>query len=85
VIAIVMEELNKEGQWVKQNTAAAAAELAPIQGLDVAIIQASLEHYTHVYEPIDAAVLAEQQRIADAFYELKLIPRKIVTKDATLA
>jgi len=85
VIAIVMEELNKEGQWVKQNTAAAAAELAPIQGLDAAIIQASLEHYTHVYEPIDAAVLAEQQRIADAFYELKLIPRKIVTKDATLA
>jgi sulfonate transport system substrate-binding protein len=76
---------NKQGQWVKQNTAAAAAELAPIQGLDASIIQTSLEHYTHTYKPIDAEVLAEQQRIADAFYELKLIPRKIVTKDATLA
>jgi sulfonate transport system substrate-binding protein len=30
-------------------------------------------------------VLEEQQRIADAFYELKLIPRKIVTKQAVLA
>jgi sulfonate transport system substrate-binding protein len=85
VIAIVMEELNKQGQWVKENTAAAAAELAPIQGLDASIIQTSLKHYTHTYKPIDAEVLAEQQRIADTFYELKLIPRKIVTKDATLA
>jgi sulfonate transport system substrate-binding protein len=85
VIAIAMEELGKEGQWVKQNTAAAAAQLAPIQGLDAGIIQTGLEHYAHVYQPIDATVLAEQQRIADTFYDLKLIPRKIVTKDATLA
>ena len=85
VIAIVMEEVGKEGQWVKQNTAAAAAQLAPIQGLDASIIQTGLEHYAHVYKPIDAEVLAEQQHIADTFYELKLIPRKIVTKDATLA
>ncbi|MGF6535813.1 sulfonate transport system substrate-binding protein [Paraburkholderia sp. GAS206C] len=85
VIAIVMEELGKEGQWVRQNTAAAAAELAPIQGLDASIIQTGLQHYAHVYKPVDAEVLAEQQRIADTFYELKLIPKKIVTKDATLA
>jgi sulfonate transport system substrate-binding protein len=85
VIAIVMEELNKEGQWVKQNPAAAAAQLAPIQGLDAGIIQTGIEHYGHVYKPVDASVLAEQQRIADTFYELKLIPRKIVVKDATLA
>ncbi|RFU45064.1 sulfonate ABC transporter substrate-binding protein [Paraburkholderia sp. DHOC27] len=85
VIAIVMEELNKQGQWVRQNPAAAAAQLAPVQGLDAGIIQAGLEHYAHVYKPVDANVLAEQQRIADTFYELKLIPRKIVVKDAVLA
>jgi sulfonate transport system substrate-binding protein len=84
VIAIVLEELGKEGQWVKQNPSAAAAQLAPIQGLDAGIIQSGLKHYAHVYKPIDAGVLAEQQRIADAFFELKLIPRKIVTKDAVL-
>jgi sulfonate transport system substrate-binding protein len=70
---------------VRQNSAAAAAELAPIQGLDASIIQTGLQHYAHVYKPVDAEVLAEQQRIADTFYELKLIPKKIVTKDATLA
>ncbi|PXW25583.1 sulfonate ABC transporter substrate-binding protein [Paraburkholderia caballeronis] len=85
VIAIAMEELGKEGQWVRQNPSAAAAQLAPIQGLDAGIIEAGLKHYEHIYKPVDADVLAEQQRIADTFYELKLIPRRIVTKDAVLA
>jgi sulfonate transport system substrate-binding protein len=85
VIAIAMEELGKEGQWVRQNVSAAAAQLAPIQGLDAATIESGLTHYAHVYKPVDAAVLDEQQRIADTFYELKLIPRRIVTRDAVLA
>jgi sulfonate transport system substrate-binding protein len=85
VIAITMDELGKEGQWIRQNVGAAAAQLAPIQGLDASTIQTGLQHYEHVYRPIDAAVLDEQQRIADTFHELKLIPRKITTKDAVLA
>jgi sulfonate transport system substrate-binding protein len=85
VIGITMEELGKEGQWVRQNVAAAAAQLSPIQGLDAATIQAGLQHYEHIYKPIDAPVLAEQQRIADTFFDLKLIPRKITTRDAVLS
>jgi sulfonate transport system substrate-binding protein len=85
VIAIALEEVGKEGQWVKGNVSAAAAQLAPIQGLDAGIIEAGLRHYAHAYKPIDDAVLAEQQKIADTFFELKLIPRKIVTKQAVLS
>ncbi|MBN3810033.1 sulfonate ABC transporter substrate-binding protein [Paraburkholderia sp. Ac-20347] len=84
-IAIALDELGKTGQWVRANPAAAAAQLAPIQGLDAAIIESGLKHYAHIYKPIDATVIAQQQQIADTFYELKLIPRKIVTKDALLA
>ncbi|WP_321901080.1 sulfonate ABC transporter substrate-binding protein [Paraburkholderia tropica] len=84
-IAIALDELGKTGQWVRANPAAAAAQLAPIQGLDAAIIESGLKHYAHIYKPIDAEVIAQQQQIADTFYELKLIPRKIVTKDALLA
>jgi sulfonate transport system substrate-binding protein len=85
LIAIALEELGKEGRWVKQNFQAAATQLAPIQGLDAGIIETGLRHYAHVYQPIDDGVLEEQQRIADTFYELKLIPRKIETKQAVLA
>ena len=70
---------------MKQNVSVAAAQLAAIQGLDAAIIESGLRHYAHVSKPIDDNVLAEQQQIADTFYELKLIPRKIVTMEAVLS
>jgi sulfonate transport system substrate-binding protein len=84
-LAIALDELGKTGQWVRANTAAAAAKLSPIQGLDAATIQTGLTHYAHEYRPIDAAVIAQQQKIADTFYDLKIIPRRVVTKDAVLA
>ena len=84
-LAIALDELGKTGQWVRANTAEAAAKLAPIQGLDAATIQTGLSHYAHEYRPIDAAVIAQQQKIADTFYDLKIIPRRVVTKDAVLA
>jgi sulfonate transport system substrate-binding protein len=85
VLASVLDEVGKEGEWVRGHYAEAAAQLAPIQGLDAGVIEAGLRHYAHVYKPVDAGVLAEQQRIADTFTELRIIPTKIVTKDAVLA
>jgi sulfonate transport system substrate-binding protein len=85
VLAIVMDEAAKQGEWVRGHYSEAAAQLAPIQGLDAGVIEAGLRHYAHVYKTVDANVLAQQQRIADAFSELHLIPTKIVTKEAALA
>jgi sulfonate transport system substrate-binding protein len=84
VVKILMQELGEVGQWVRDNYAEAAKELAPIQGLEPDIVEASLRHYEHIYKPIDDAVLADQQRIADTFYELKLIPQKLTVKDAVV-
>ncbi|MDQ7979678.1 sulfonate ABC transporter substrate-binding protein [Paraburkholderia sp. SARCC-3016] len=84
VIAAVVDEAGKEGEWVRGHIAEAAAQLAPIQGLDASVIESGLRHYAHVYRPIDASVLAEQQRIADAFAQLRIIPQQIATKDAVL-
>jgi len=84
VLTIAMEEVSKIGQWIRQNYHEAATELAPIQGLDPDVIEAGLRHYEHIYKPIDEEVLSDQQRIADAFYDLKLIPRKVAVRDAVL-
>ena len=81
---ILLEEITREGQWIKANIAQAASQLAPIQGLDSDVIETGLKRYAHVYKPIDANVLAEQQRIADAFFDLKLIPKKLNVNDAVL-
>ena len=48
------------------------------------MIEAALRHYQHLYRPIDDVVLTDQQKIADTFYELKLIPKRISVRDAVL-
>jgi sulfonate transport system substrate-binding protein len=48
------------------------------------IIEIGLNHYKHVYKPIDSKVLDDQQNIADTFFELKLIPNKINVRSAVL-
>jgi sulfonate transport system substrate-binding protein len=83
-LKIVMQELGEVGQWVRENYSQAAKELAPIQGLEPDIVEASLQHYEHIYKSIDDAVLGDQQRIADTFYELKLIPQRLSVKDAVV-
>jgi sulfonate transport system substrate-binding protein len=82
IVAIVLEEISKIGAWIRGNIKEAAAELAPIQGLEPEVIEAGLRHYQHIYKPIDDVVLTDQQKIADAFYDLKLIPKKISVRAA---
>ncbi|MFL9922787.1 sulfonate ABC transporter substrate-binding protein [Herbaspirillum lusitanum] len=84
VIKALLEEVSKEGQWIRSNIKQAAAELAPIQGLDTDVIEIGLKRYEHIFKPVDAQVLAEQQKIADAFFELKLIPKKLDVSTAVL-
>ncbi|MDB5992811.1 MAG: aliphatic sulfonate transporter substrate-binding protein [Herbaspirillum sp.] len=83
-LAILFEEITKQGQWIRGHYKEAAAQLAPIQGLDADVIETGLHRYAHVYRPIDEPVLDEQQRIADTFFELKLIPKQLNVRDAVL-
>jgi sulfonate transport system substrate-binding protein len=75
VVAIVLQEVAAVDQWAKTNQNAAAAALQP---------QLALSRGGYGVTPISDPVLAEQQRIADAFYDLKLIPKHIDVRDATL-
>ncbi|MDQ8023040.1 MAG: sulfonate ABC transporter substrate-binding protein [Moraxellaceae bacterium] len=82
VVKLLLDESNKQAQWVEKNIKAAAAQLAPIQGLPVEVLELSLSRYPAGTHPITDAVLGEQQKIADVFNELKIIPKTIKTRDA---
>jgi len=84
VVAIVLEEVASVDQWAKTNPKEAAAALQPQIGLDQATLELALSRGGYGVTPVNDAVLAEQQRIADAFYDLKLIPKHINVRDATL-
>lgn len=84
VIRVLFDEAQKLGQQIKKDPHAAAAQLTALQGLDAAVIEQALRRYNLNVQPINDAVLVEQQKLADTFFDLKLIPRAIKVKDATL-
>ena len=63
--------------WAKDNTDAVARELSPSVGIPAPILSVALKRQTYGIRPLDAAVAAEQQRIADTFHGLKLVPKAV--------
>lgn len=84
VLNKLLDELGKQGKWIVKNNKQAAQLLSPLQGLDTSVVELSISRYSHDVRPITDAVVAEQQNIADTFFELKLIPKKIQVSDAQL-
>jgi sulfonate transport system substrate-binding protein len=78
VLKWAVEEIKVTGDWVTGHFDEAADILAPQIGLSREITRSALQHYGYgVTYPLSAKVVANQQAIADAFYGLKLIPKKL--------
>ena len=48
-------------------------------------MELAAKRYSYGVKPVTAEVIAEQQKIADVFSNLKLIPKKITVKDALVS
>ncbi|MFT4268803.1 MAG: sulfonate ABC transporter substrate-binding protein [Xenophilus sp.] len=82
VIKVVIEEVNKLDVWGAANRGALAGELAQLWGIPKAVLDISVGRWAFGTGPITKAILAEQQQIADTFFNLKLIPRRINVLEA---
>jgi len=82
VLQRVFDELQRAGEWVKKNPAAAAEWHAPVLGLDASIVAAANERRTYAVRPVDTESLSEQQRIADAFSGAQILPRRIAIQES---
>jgi len=81
VLRIAIEEINKVDIWAKVNRELLAAELAPLFGIPKPVLDLSTARAEYGTGPVTPAILAEQQKIADTFFDLRLIPRRIHVKD----
>ncbi|HSI51026.1 MAG TPA: aliphatic sulfonate ABC transporter substrate-binding protein [Ideonella sp.] len=77
VLTAVYRELQRAGDWIKQNPKPAAEWQGPLIGLDAATVEAANQRRSYKVQPVDAESLAEQQRIADAFTLAQVLPRKV--------
>jgi sulfonate transport system substrate-binding protein len=84
IVRIVLDELNKLDLWNRSNTKEVGLSLAKEIGLDPAVAGLSARRLSFGVLPIDEKIISEQQNIADTFADLKLIPKKIQIRDATL-
>jgi sulfonate transport system substrate-binding protein len=83
VIRAVFEDSVERGKWLKANLHQAAELIAPLQGLPVDVAELSLRRYEFNVRPLSDDVIASQQKIADTFFELKLIPKAVSVKEAS--
>ena len=60
----------------------AAAELSKVLGLERSIVERYVGNLRFGQVPVTSDILAEQQAIADTFFELKLIPKKLNLRHA---
>jgi len=82
VIKAIVSELQKLDVWAAKDPKAAAQVLSPEIGLNLEITELSVRRFAYGIQPISPAVAAEQQKIADTFHQLKLIPKPIRIADA---
>ncbi|MBW8756333.1 MAG: sulfonate ABC transporter substrate-binding protein [Burkholderiales bacterium] len=82
VIRTLFANTDDAARFVQADVPRAAALIAPLQGLDVAVVETSLKRYRYGVAPLTPAVADQQQKIADTFFELKLIPKAVRIADA---
>jgi sulfonate transport system substrate-binding protein len=81
VVDAILSGLREVDQWAKTDIHAVAEQLSPSVGLPVSVLEVALKRQSYGIKPVDAQVIAEQQKLADTFLGLGLIPKAIVVSD----
>ncbi|WP_322045486.1 sulfonate ABC transporter substrate-binding protein [Paraburkholderia sp. J67] len=82
VLRIVVEEIAKTDEWGKTHRADYAAELAKLWGLPAPVVQQAVDRIAFGTVPITKTILGEQQKIADTFLDLGLVPKRVDVQEA---
>jgi sulfonate transport system substrate-binding protein len=65
-------------KWAEGKEAAVADELSAGIGIPASVLEVALKRQTYGVRPLDADAVSDQQRIANTFYALGLVPKHIV-------
>ena len=80
VVAAIFDELKKVNDWAVTKPKEVANALAPLTGLDSITLEKALSRGGYGLNYLNEKVIAEQQKIADTFYDLRLIPKRLDIK-----
>ena len=83
IVDVVLAQLSEVDDWAKGDIHAVAEQLAPSIGLSVPVVEVALRRQSYGIKPLTDTVVADQQRVADTFLALGLLPKPVKISDVT--
>jgi sulfonate transport system substrate-binding protein len=77
IVDTVLAAVDDVDRWAEGNSSAVAQQLSAGIGIPAPVLEIALKRQTYGIKPLDDATVAEQQKIADTFYALGLLPKPI--------
>lgn len=84
LVKIILAEIEKNGEWAEANRKEVAKLVAPILKIDLPIQEIITSRANFRLKGITPDLMKDQQRIADLFYNEKILPKKIDVQEALL-
>lgn len=84
VIKVFLDEVQKAQKWAKNNPKELAQLLAETTQLDPPTLQLMHNKYDFTLVPITEVIINKQQEVAEKWYNLGLIPKKVNVRDGFL-
>ena len=81
MIETLVDEVRNIGEWAKAHPEDVTTQVAPLLGLSPEITLTAVKRQGYGAQFLTPEVVNAQQKIADSFYQLKLIPKPLVVKD----
>ncbi|BAY34426.1 aliphatic sulfonates ABC transporter substrate-binding protein [Nostoc carneum NIES-2107] len=82
LVRVFLDEADKVGEWADKNPSEAAKALAGEVKLDPSILEVVSRRTVRRLRSLTPSIIAEQQQVADFYFQEKIIPRKVNIRDA---
>ncbi|RHW42193.1 sulfonate ABC transporter substrate-binding protein [Neobacillus notoginsengisoli] len=81
IIADIVEEIKNSSEWANTHHTELVDLLSPILKIDKESLEIAVKRRVYGVDEMNSQIIKEQQEIADTFYNLKIIPKKIDIKE----
>jgi aliphatic sulfonates family ABC transporter substrate-binding protein len=78
----VLDQINAVAAWAQANPEPLAEALSTVTGVPLPVQRVSAARGIYIAQPIDDAIIARQQEVADTFAALHIIPAKVDIRSA---
>jgi sulfonate transport system substrate-binding protein len=82
VVDIIVDEVQKSSEWANSHHKELVAMLSPLLKIDQKSLLMSAERRVYGVDQLNEQIVKEQQKIADTYFQMKIIPKKVNVMDA---